>query len=264
MSFSIRTKAIGAAALLALIAALVVALLLSSNPASAASDTSLPAAKATIAINELVDLSQTASAPGNGGPNTTGWQDVMSTQIKTSNQKDLLFDAAFQCGLVTDTTVSSKNGTLSTSTARGTIAVRVLVDGVPAEPDHSIDGNKDTAEGVVYCDRSQTLSARFSGLNCTADATAGAVTCADNETLQLILRTLNANAFNFAMKDVSSGVHTITVQAKADAAASILDDASGGALTGAEAFIGAGSLNVESVRLINKNVSGVDPILDLG
>ena len=175
---------------------------------------------------------------------------MLKTRIKTSQQKDLVFDVALQCGIVTDTTVSSKNGGTSGSQARGTISVRVLVDGVPAEPDNSIDANKETAPGVVYCDRIQTLIAKFAGLNCTADPVTGVVTCADPETLRLILRTLDASAFNFAKDDVGVGVHQITVQAKADAAANILDDASGGALAGAEAFTGAGSLLVEEVRLV--------------
>jgi hypothetical protein len=167
---------------------------------------------------------------------------VLATQIKTSSQKDLVFDVAMQCGIVTDTTVTSSGGSQSSATARGTIAVRVLVDGEAAEPDGSIDANQDEAEGVVYCDRIQTLAAKFAGLNCSADPNTGVVTCADPEELQLILRTLNANAFNFAKTDVGVGVHNVVVQARATAAVNFDDDAPGGALAGAEAFAGAGSM----------------------
>ena len=80
-----------------------------------------------------------------------------------------MFDVALQCGIVTDTTVKSSGGTQSSATARANIAVRVLVDGDPAEPDNSIDANQESAEGVVFCDRIQTLAAKFAGLNCTAD-----------------------------------------------------------------------------------------------
>jgi hypothetical protein len=209
-----------------------------------------PSAKAAVAIKELIDLSQTADGPPNDSGDTD-WQDVLTTTIKTSSQKDLVFDVALQCGIVTDTTVKSGGGTQSSATARGTIAVRVLVDGDPAEPDNSIDANNATfAEGVVYCDRIQTLSAKFAGLSCTADLVTGAVTCKNPEELQLILRTLNANAFNFAKSDVGVGVHQIVVQARALAAVNFDDDASGGALAGAEAFAGAGSLLVEEVRLV--------------
>ncbi len=207
-----------------------------------------PSAKAAVAIDELIDLSQTAGGPPNSS-NDTDWVDVLTTQIKTSSQKDLIFDVALQCGIVTDTTVKSSGGTQSSATARGTIAVRVLVDDEPAEPDGSIDANKEEADGVVYCDRVQTLAAKFAGLNCTADPITGVVTCTDPEELRLLLRTLNANAFNFAKADVGVGVHTVVVQARAQASVNFDDDASGGALAGAEAFAGAGSLIVEEVRL---------------
>jgi hypothetical protein len=219
------------------------------NSGTGVSAQGTPASKAAVAIDELIALSQTVSGPPNtsGG---TGWVDILETTIKTSSQKDLVFDVALQCGIVTDTTVKSSGGNQSSASARGTISVRVLVDGDPAEPDNSIDGNLATAPGVVYCDRIQTLAAKFAGLNCTADAETGVVTCTDPEELRLILRSLNANAFNFAMTDVGVGVHTVTVQASAQASVNFDDDASGGALAGAEAFLGAGSMLVEEVRLV--------------
>jgi hypothetical protein len=245
------------AALLGLILAAALAIVLSGSR-DAVAQSSLPAAKASVAIDELISLSQASSGPPNQS-GSTGWVDVLQTRIKTSSQKDLVFDVAMQCGIVTDTTVKSVGGQQSSATARGTMSVRVLVDGVPAEPDNSIDANKATAPGVVYCDRIQTLAAKFAGLNCTADPVTGVVTCTDPEELRLLLRTLNANAFNFAKDDVGVGTHTVTVQAKADAAVNFDDDASGGALAGAEAFAGAGSLFVEEVRL----VKGEDITIDI-
>lgn len=217
---------------------------------------SLPSSKAAVAVDELISLSQVASPDSLAGD--TGWVDVLATQIKTANQKDLLFDVSMQCGIVTDTTVKSGGGTTSAATARGTIAVRVLVDGVAALPDGGIDALQQEAEGIVFCDRSQTLSAKFAGLNCTADLE-GAITCEDPEELQLILRTLNANAFNFVSTDVGSGVHSVTVQARAQSSVNFDDDESGGALAGAEAFLGAGAVVVEEVRL----VKGAEVVVDL-
>ena len=72
-----------------------------------------------------------------------------------------MFDVALQCGIVTDTTVKSSGGTQSAATARANIAVRVLADGDPAEPDNGFDANKENAEGVVFCDRIQTLAAKI-------------------------------------------------------------------------------------------------------
>ena len=264
MPTSLRPLAYGALALLALAAAMVLALVVSGSKtdvANAQSGGSLPASKAAVAVDELISLTQAANADKDDTEDsgTTGWVDVLETQIKTSQQKDLNMIAALQTGVVTDNTVSSKQGGLSVSTARGTVSVRVLVDGDPAEPDNSIDANKATAPGVVYQDRIAHLEARFSGLNCTADDE-GVVTCDDPETLRLLMKSLNAGSFNFVKMDVGSGVHTVTVQAKADAAAAIIqDDPLGGTLAGAEAFTGAGSLLVEEVRY----VKGTEPIVEL-
>src|SRR5262245_46504786 len=112
-----------------------------------------PASKAAVAIDNLIALSAAARAPAT--PGDTDWVDVLRTQIKTSSQKDLAFDVALQCGIVTDTTVKSTGGNQSASSARGTVAVRVLVDDEPAEPTNSIDATKASAEGVVFCDRIQ-------------------------------------------------------------------------------------------------------------
>lgn len=204
--------------------------------------------KAAVKISEMVALSQAISG-GMNDSGDTGWVDILRTQIKTANQKDLLFDVSLQCGVVTDTSVKSSGGSQSSSTARANIAVRVLVDGNAAEPDNSIDATRANAEGVVFCDRVQTLAAKFAGLSCTADAD-GVVTCTDPEELQLILKTLNANAFNFAKADVSAGLHSIVVQGRAQASVNFDDDAQTGALAGAEAFAGAGAVVVEEVRLV--------------
>lgn len=122
-----------------------------------------------------------------------------------------------------------------------------------AQPSTSVDATNTTTGangGVVFCDRIQTLAAKFSGLSCTADA-AGAVTCAKPEELQLILKTLNANAFNFITPNRSSGVHTIEVQARSSTATSATG--LGGSLGAANAFIGAGSVAIESVRMVKGN-----------
>ena len=90
--------------------------------------------------------------------------------------------------------------------------------------------------------------AKFSGLNCTADLTTGVVTCADPEELQLILKTLNANSFNFVAADLDQGVYTIVVEAKTNVV--IGDPGINGIPNKTNAFIGAGSVAIESVRMI--------------
>ena len=227
--------------------------------AGTAAAQNLPSSKATFAYNELISLPScsTTAAGGCGGTSDTGWKSILKQQIKLANQKDLFMGASLQCGIVTDTTVKSLNGSEDSAEARGTIRVRVKVTTptgavVYAEPNsgRNATGAAD-GDGVVFCDRIQTLRAKFSGLNCTADLTTGAVTCSTPEELQLILKTLNANAFNFVAPNLASGVHTVEVQARSSAATS----ATGvnGSLGSANAFIGAGSVAVESVRMIKGN-----------
>ena len=223
---------------------------------------STPSAKATFAYSSLISLPacNTTDAAGCGATATsdTGWKPVLRQQIKLANQKDLFLGASLQCGIVTDTTVKSLNGSLDTAEARATIRVRIKVTApngtvTYAQPSTGVDATNTasgTNGGVVFCDRVQTLKARFSGFSCTADA-AGVVTCANAEELQLILKTLNANAFNFIAPNLSTGVHTIDLQARSSAATSATG--TNGSLGAANAFIGAGSMAVESVRMVKGN-----------
>jgi len=193
---------------------------------------------------------------GTGGTTDTGWVDVLTTHIKTPNGKELAIGASLQCGLITDTTVRSKNGDLDSSASRGKIAVRVQITQpngsvVYAQPDNGADLISDISlngEGVTYCDRYQKLAAKFSGLNCTANLDTGVVTCADPEELQLILQTLSANHFNFIHANAVPGVQKVVVQARAQAGM-LLGGTQLGAAS-AEAFIGAGALSVNTVRLV--------------
>lgn len=222
----------------------------------ASAQSSQPSAKATFAASGLKVVKSLSSTGSQGA-----WQPVLTQQIKMANQKDLFISPALQCGIVTDTTVKSLNGSEDTAEARGTVRVRVKVTGPDgrvtyAAPYGGMDAtgatdplNANDPAGIVYCDRVQTLRARFSGLNCKADLTTGVVTCADPEELQLILKTLNANAFHFVAPNLVSGTHTVEVQAKNTAATSTTS--SNGSLANANAFIGAGSVAVEAVRMIN-------------
>lgn len=216
-------------------------------------------AKAAWRFKEVVGL--TANT---GGTTDTGWVDILTTHIKTPNGKELAIGASLQCGLITDTTVRSKNGDLDSSASRGKISVRVQItqpDGsiVYAEPNNGADLDTDiplAPEGITYCDRYQKLSARFAGLNCTADPDTGVVTCLDPEELQLILKTLDANHFNFLFANALPGVQTVVVQARAQAGMLLGGTELGAA--GAEAFVGAGALSVETIRLIKDSDGTTD------
>lgn len=198
-------------------------------PEAAASSEVLASTKAAASTSDIAILPTTQ----------LNWSNVLSTQIKTSNSTSLLIDMSMECGLVTNTTVRSKQGTKDTSTASASVMVQVLVDGVAAAPGQ-----------VVYCQRTQTLSATLSGIlqSCTDSNGDGTITASEcmftDEEIALLLSTMNADAFNFVQANVGVGAHTIEVQAKIDTSTS--------AQTGsAEAFgfIGKGSVVVTSQRL---------------
>jgi hypothetical protein len=103
---------------------------------------------------------------------------------------------------------------------------------------------------VVFCRRTQTLTALFGGiLNCT-DTNGDDVITVDEcnltpEELELVLDTMNANSFNFVLDDLGSGVHTVAVQARIST-----KEEAGAGVADAKATIGKGSVTVESVRMI--------------
>lgn len=246
-----------------------------------AAQENLPSSKAVASVQRLVDLGVACAAAGlqagdvnsgtcaAGETADTGFVTIHTVRIKTANKKELAFDLSLQCGLVTDTTVKSKGGSKEGSNARGTIRVRIKVTDDSsgtvrfAEPISGLDAfevvdavNAANPVGIVYCDRFQQLEAKFAGLNCTADLLTGVVTCEDPEEIRLLLRSLNANAFNFLLPNVAPGAKTIVVQARAQASAAIFGtDLQSNA--NARAFAGAGSLFVEEVRFI-QSTDGLD------
>jgi hypothetical protein len=231
-------------------------LLAAAMPASAQT----ASAKATFAYSSLITLPACSQSGGvaacNSVANDSDWRTILRQQIKLANQKDLFMGASLQCGIVTDSTVKSLNGSLDSAEARATIRVRIKITAPNgsvsyAQPATGVDATNTVTDGIVFCDRVQTLVAKFSGLNCSADLATGAVTCTDPEQLQLILKSLNANAFNFVAANLVSGVHTIEVQGRSTANTGTTG--SGGSLAAANAFIGAGSVAVESVRMVRGN-----------
>lgn len=189
---------------------------------------STPSSKATAFFGDIAILPSTDLA----------WTTIMDTQLKTSMGKTLFINASLECGLETSTTVHSKNGTQDTSSATAAVELQVLVDGVAASPGQ-----------VVYCRRTQTLSATLGGIlqSCTDTNGDGTITASEcnmtDEEISLLLSTMNADSFNFGA-NVGTGTHDIAVQAMISTATS--------AQTGsATAFgeIGKGSVVVTEQRL---------------
>lgn len=191
-------------------------------------------AKATVAVGNINILDASQSS----------YSTIMSSTIKSSNQKDLIMDVSLECGLLTRTKVSSRTGISDTSSAQASVMVRVLVDGKVAKPGE-----------VVFCKRTQELSATFSGIlqeckDINLDGTLSQDECSFlPEELSLVLGTMNANSFNFILDNISSGLHKIEVQAKIESGTSVqLGSAD------AKASIGKGSIVVEEMRLIRNQL----------
>jgi hypothetical protein len=183
---------------------------------------------------------------------------IFEQVIHTANQKDLFIDVSLECGLTTNTKVMSKALQRAISEAEATVKVWVEVDGVIAEP------------GVVtFARRYQGLIAEFAGSFSTNKAewqdcfvTNNGITtideaCLTEEMVALIIDTMTANSFNFIMPDLEAGDHTVAVWAdlsyqhtgdefvdSADLSEFAPEDIS------TRAYIGKGSVTVESVRMV--------------
>lgn len=218
---------------------------------------SQPSAKATAAVADLGLLASTTKDPV-----TVGWTPILTQTIKTSNMKDLFINASLECGIYSDTLARSSGGVTDASLASGGVRVRVKVDDKYASPTGGYDVNIDYGtgdgdfnylggeSGVSFCKRVQYLSAKLQGIIDLSDPGCfdldPTTTCAlTDEEIRLALGTLDANAFNFIMADLPSGVHTITVEAKLDVSTVVTKGTAA-----AKAFIGMGSVTIESVRMI--------------
>src|SRR5512137_783649 len=105
---------------------------------------SMPSSKAAINVGNVALVQQT----------DVQGRTILKTAIKTANTKDLLVAVSLECGLYTQTKVTSKSGTLDTSSALAGIRIKVLVDG------YEIALPKE----IVFAERAQTLSAKLGGI----------------------------------------------------------------------------------------------------
>jgi hypothetical protein len=234
-----------------------------------ANNTGIKASKATAKVSELTLLEWEPAPPsGNTSENMTGnipetpyngsWTPILTQNIKTPNQKDLIIDVSLETGLYTRTLVKSKRKSATdpdwdTSTAHAKVMVRVGVDGEYATVDPGVEQEAGVAfpRAVTFNEREQTLSAKFMGiftgecLEVDNDTVTINYTCLEPEELDLILNTMSANAFNFVVADLTPGNHNITVEAKIVA--------NGAAEEGhyeAMALVGQGSVVIELVRMV--------------
>lgn len=110
--------------------------------------------------------------------------------IRTSTNGSLLIGLSMECALLTYNSVTSTTGGgKNSSSSRATIRAWVYVDGQLATPD-----------GVVFCDRLQSVGVTLS----TGVAT-------DSVTIELFQSTKNANHFNFFKGPLGATLHSIQV-----------------------------------------------------
>jgi len=195
---------------------------------------------------------------------------VMKSTIKTANKKDLFIDVSMQCGLYTKTRVKSKGRKVDTASAEAKVEVAVVVD--RDTPTETI-----ASPGiVVFAEREQELSAALEGMigDCLSiDPDTNSVildmNCVTPEEIQLMQRTMSANAFNFIVDGsyLGPGVHTIEVMAMITTDVNAFDPladpnsiiAPDTPPVEAKASIGLGSVTIEEVRCIKE-----DEITELG
>ncbi len=203
-----------------------------------------PASKATAQAGNL------SVVPASDIDDGVQWYQVFSQDIKMPAGKDLFIDVSLECGLTTNTKVMSKQLVRSIANAESIVEVEVRIDTVPVlvnEP-----GGVGSDSSIIFARRKQELIAEFAGaydfLNCAVlsysclencDTTctltpmetiesecAGVAVvtgisfdednpdCYAEESLQLILDTMQANSFNFIASDVGVGLKNVSVWAR--------------------------------------------------
>ncbi len=225
----------------------------------------LPSSKAVVAGGTIVALrhaiadtdTTTTEIPD---ADDTGWIPIMHAYIKAPKDKGFAANVSLQSAICTFTEVKSKGGAKDTAQATGRISVRVKLTNTDtnevgyAEPSEDDDPDN----GVTYSYRMQELSATFQGLIEDCIATDGTISindsCLEPEVVSLLLKTLSANSFVFYYGPTDSGVYKIEVQARAQSSADLFDTQQGSAK--GEAYVGLGSMSLETVRLIHGSEYG--------
>ncbi len=228
--------------------------------------------KAAIGNTYLVEVpdasTSTIDATASSADAPDGWHPIMTANIKTANDKGFAFDISLQSAIFTQTEVRSKGGNKSVATASGRVKVRVAVyapgdvDPTYAQPSSDLvdDVYTNSGEGVTYNYREQILAAEFQGIciDYSGEFPVLMETCED-ETVSLVLDTLEANSFNFYYGLTDSGVYHDVVEAKCETEATV-GEGEGDAK--ARAYVGLGSMFVENVRLV-KGSGWTTPTIEL-
>lgn len=206
-------------------------------------------AKHTVRLSELV-LMPTVSTLTTNQTASGEWKDLLHTTLTTPQRKNLVMVVALEAGLHTAAPVPARtrSPTGEGSQARGTLELRLLVDGQAVAPGP-----------LVLTENSQDTMTRYGDMLSTS--------CADNdgdgsvvadeciftgEEQRRLTRALNLHALSFALDDIDIGTHDLRIQARITVTS---QGASGSATAGA--WVGRGSITVEEVRLVKSfDISG--------
>jgi hypothetical protein len=173
-----------------------------------------------------------------------GGQGSLHIPIKTANKSDLLVGVSLQSTVLTETKTKGRNGDTNFAAAEGKVEVCLSVTG---------DYEDLAPDCVVFEMRRQELTTVLSGvIDCPTEDTVDFddfCTIVDDEEVNLLLKTMSANHFNFVVRNVSSGNHIVT--ATVTGSTDLDCDTSADESCRAEVAVGPGSITVEEVRATN-------------
>jgi len=142
----------------------------------------IKASKASAKVSELALLEWEPEAPSGTPPGEMDesipedpydgeWTTILTQNIKTPNQKDLIVDVSLETGLYTRTLVKSKRNyegdpDWDSSMAHSKVMVRVGVDGnyATVKPGVAQEAGVAFPRAVTFNEREQALSAKFMGI----------------------------------------------------------------------------------------------------
>ena len=137
-----------------------------------AADPNFPSAKHAAMVGNIHVVRELGPIGPNASDQLHDMGSILTTKIKTGNQKALSIIVSLECGNITETLVRSKGGKSDKSTAGASVRVAVLVDGVFALPTGdntrvfpSVFGTVPMSQqGVIFCKQTQELEAKFQGI----------------------------------------------------------------------------------------------------
>jgi hypothetical protein len=198
-------------------------------------------ARHTVRLSELRLLPRVSTLTTNQTASGE-WKDLLHTTLTTQQRKNLVMVVALETGLHTKAATAALDSPSpgDATSARGTVELRLLLDGNPVSPGP-----------LVLAESTQNRMTRFGDMLDTCgdidnDGTILSGECIlTDEEQRRVLRAIDLHAVSFTLDDIDAGTHDLRVQARITVTS---QGASGPASAGA--WIGRGSITIEEVRLV--------------